>query len=125
MTDYISRADALAEIEKSMNNLHAFFGYGQEYTRRPDAEVCENLYLRIRKYVPAANVAPVKYGKWVVDERTYAGSGLSNYLCSACGGGICARSHLENTDRLYRYCPMCGARMGKKVCGKEEEHATN
>ena len=34
---------------------------------------------------PAADVAPVRHGRWIEDERTYPGPGLANNLCSVCG----------------------------------------
>lgn len=34
---------------------------------------------------PAADVAPVRHGRWIEDERTYPGPGLKNNLCSVCG----------------------------------------
>lgn len=61
--------------------------------------------------VPAADVAPVRHGRWIEDERTYPGSGLKNNLCSACGEVAGAWKEGLEPGRKWAYCPNCGARM--------------
>ena len=56
---------------------------------------------------PAADVAPVRHGRWVHDENYE--SWVDKYICSAC-------NHHALTDGDYRhtlsnYCPNCGAKM--------------
>lgn len=55
--------------------------------------------------IPAADVAPVRHGRWIWE---LADNGWANHICSECG-------YTKNTDihvRLgYDYCPNCGAKM--------------
>lgn len=78
MAEYIERKVALAAIRERC---------------APCGEGIEAL-----KSVPAADVAPVRYGEWIEDDYAYN-------RCSACGW--------EWDDREYvtPYCPNCGARM--------------
>ena len=60
---------------------------------------------------PTVDVAPAAHGWWIEDERTYPGAGLSNNLCSVCGGiGGAWKKGLE-PERKWRFCPNCGAKM--------------
>lgn len=62
-------------------------------------------------YLSDADVAPVVHGRWIEDERTYPGAGLSNNLCSVCGGvGGTWKKGLE-PERKWHFCPNCGAKM--------------
>ena len=67
--------------------------------------------------IPAADVAPVRHGRWIEDERTYPGPGLKNNLCSVCGEIAGSWKEGLEPGRKWAYCPNCGARMGK-----EDEH---
>ena len=69
---------------------------------------------------PSADVAPVRHGRWIEDERTYPGPGLKNNLCSACGEVAGAWKEGLEPGRKWAYCPNCGARMDK-----EDEHETD
>ena len=48
--------------------------------------------------IPAADVAPVRHGRWV-----YPIGMAWNYVCSECGKSIGVIKH--------KYCPNCGAKM--------------
>ena len=52
--------------------------------------------------VPAADVAPVRHGRWVEQEKYTFGV---MYDCSICGDRILDNGHSWN------YCPNCGAKM--------------
>ena len=64
---------------------------------------------------PAADVAPVRHGRWIEDERTYPGPGLKNNLCSVCGEIAGSWKEGLEPGRKWAYCPNCGARMDKEV----------
>lgn len=68
--------------------------------------------------MPSADVAPVRHGRWIEDERTYPGPGLANNLCSVCGEIAGAWKEGLAPERKWAYCPACGALMD----GKEDEH---
>lgn len=53
--------------------------------------------------IPAADVAPVRHGKW--EERQSPNWPTEDY-CSECGW----TKHIED-GRYYHYCPHCGAKM--------------
>ena len=57
-----------------------------------------------KKYmsIPAADVEPIRHGRWI-DENP--ASPLDPRMrCSVC-------EHVEVPMRMWRFCPMCGARM--------------
>lgn len=64
----------------------------------------ECFYKRVMYSIPAADVQPVKHGRWELGKGGNDFIGYPVYNCSVCG--YC------NED-LYRflYCPNCGARM--------------
>ena len=80
---YIKREDALKSICE----------YCSEKGMCADANVHCAEYADI-KSVPAADVAPVRHGKWE--------DGYSVVFCSVCG---------EQSEWRTPYCPMCGAKM--------------
>ena len=85
MDEYISRRELLAR-------------YDAEHEGTPGRA------RELIKQAPAADVAPVRHGRW-----KNGGNGLYD-TCSACGKEIYLAIPMN-------YCPECGARMGK-----EDEH---
>lgn len=65
--------------------------------------------------IPAADVAPVRYGCWIADrEDVEWGNYLIRYRCSECK----ERPHFDKDKYkfiLSSYCPNCGARMVKEI----------
>ena len=59
---------------------------------------------RLRKDIPAADVQPVKHGRWVS-----IGHKLSR-ICSVCD---CDEPYkfADDDANVYKYCPNCGAKM--------------
>lgn len=55
---------------------------------------------------PAADVAPVRHGRWIRIDYEPIGH---DYICSVCGG---------KNDRATHYCPDCGARMDRDGDGE-------
>lgn len=55
--------------------------------------------------MPAADVAPVRRGRWRADH--------GSCVCSECGGAAIGREedHGGFDNLLTRYCPNCGAKM--------------
>lgn len=79
----------------------------RETVRR--AHIKASLTTRLIDAQPAADVAPVRHGRWNDINPTVLNPGV-NWICrcSLCG---CPQDYKHN------YCPNCGARMGK-----EDEH---
>lgn len=51
---------------------------------------------------PAADVAPVRRGFWIISGVNPANNVIGNFKCS-----LCARTSPDDSD----YCPNCGAKM--------------
>lgn len=109
MTDYISREAAIAYIrEQSEECQKAFEELGGESGIYADAynDLADNFYS-----IPAADVAPVVHGKWIIG----TGDDEFDVKCHKCGwddifevAGIAAVKRISET---MHYCPNCGARM--------------
>ena len=59
--------------------------------------------------VESVDAVPVRHGRWREDT-----GGYGFWICSHCG----FVSEASAADLLYRYCPMCGAKMD----GKDGDH---
>lgn len=64
-----------------------------------DKEVEDDIVDMLER-LPAADVAPVVYGRWVHDPAS--SYRVNIWFCSACNG---------EATRKYNYCPSCGAKM--------------
>lgn len=62
----------------------------------------------ILKAIPAADVAPVRHGRW--EDSTDEWLGTDVYTCSKCRESYVL---VEGTpkENLWHYCPNCGAKM--------------
>ena len=63
--------------------------------------------------IPAADVAPVRYGRWtecVVSAPDYYGL-VFGWKCSECGYYFEDRSKHSKTPKFMKYCPNCGTKM--------------
>lgn len=59
--------------------------------------------------VESVDAVPVRYGRWKEDP-----SGYGFWICSACG----FVSEASAADMLYKFCPVCGAKMD----GEDGDH---
>ena len=98
MSDYISRAAAIAYIREQSEELQkAFEELGGESGIYADAynDLAEDFHS-----IPAADVVPVVHGRWNNDE---------DYMfCSKCG---MQWNYCDNDTQDFRYFPNCGAKM--------------
>ena len=71
-------------------------------------EGCGNVCRRAIERIPAADVAPVRHGRWIDlgDNYWERGCTSTRYKCSECG-----RRAGQKQAKLYHYCPNCGAKM--------------
>ena len=63
--------------------------------------------MRMIQDFPAANVAPVRYGRWVISRTDYGWNGAefpTHCKCDQCGREV----PYQDRDN---YCPNCGAKM--------------
>ena len=56
---------------------------------------------------PAADVVPVRHGRWIEPSRLYYGA--KQYECSLCYSDTFWKKH--SITEKYPYCPNCGCRM--------------
>lgn len=61
----------------------------------------------VRK-IPAADVAPVRHGRWDDSGRYRFENGDLAIRCTGCG---CSLHEDEFEKFVWNYCPVCGARM--------------
>ena len=59
------------------------------------------------RYMDAADVAPVRHGRWIETPRLYYGA--KQYECSLCYSDIFWKKH--SIYEKYPHCPNCGAKM--------------
>lgn len=101
MADYISRDDV----------KNALLNKGQHTTRYRLGETWELNFMEILEAldaIPAADVQPVKYGRWEYSEKEYGECAW--YFCSFCDEP--AEQLYNDEPLLSEFCPHCGARMG-------------
>lgn len=109
MDEYISRKAAIAYIrEQSEGCQKAFEEIGGESGIYADAynDLAEDFYS-----IPAADVAPVVYGRWVEGK------------CSNCGVDIPTDdAHDAIFENECRFCYYCGAKMDGKEVAHADDH---
>ena len=89
---YIERE---AAIKALMNDAPEQVSYSRE-----DAADCI-------RYMDAADVAPVRHGRWIEPSRLYYGA--KQYECSLCYSDTFWKKHSITVK--YTHCPNCGAKM--------------
>ena len=92
MTEYIKRESAIEAIMSDPPDAH----YPSWYIDRI-------------KTLSAADVAPVRHGRWEKSEDNYYS--LNLVKCSVCHEEWCFEIDDDVKDLNYNYCPNCGARM--------------
>lgn len=109
MDKYMKKSDVIAYIRKEAKEAQsAFEELGGE--SGIIAEAFEDLANELEDF-PAADVAPVRHGKW--ERIGTAGKNLPLYpCCSVCGIVSAAyRTQWEGLQGEWKFCPYCGARM--------------
>ena len=95
--EYIKRDSALTYIALSyaMTDLDT------------DRMTCHALFEMI-KSEPAADVAPVRHGRWIhKKDKDWMGGWKT--VCSVCESGLSDGGYIA--ARTFPYCPICGAKM--------------
>ena len=99
MSEYIERGAALALVKPDAP---------EDEKAAVTIATAKKLVRNIVWRTPAADVAPVVYGRWI---RPHWKN--SNYCCdcSECGGEAMHRDYRWHKNGIYPICPNCGARM--------------
>lgn len=87
MDEYIEREAAIAAIMSEPPDAHYPHWYADKI-----------------KAIPAADVAPVRHGRFVHDGPRFDGA-VDWWHCSSCGGLV------SGVETRFDYCPYCGAKM--------------
>ena len=95
MDEYIKREAVIEAIMSEPSDAH----YPQWYVDKI-------------KSIPAADVAPVRRGRWTIAEDDYYR--LILVKCSVCHDEWCFEERDDVFDLNYHYCPNCGAEMDKE-----------
>ncbi len=94
MTEYIER-ERLLSFERFDREVT-----GEEHT-------AEDILMMIQT-APAAKVAPVRHGRWIIfNDGTEDNPQNDHIRCSVCGQYWSEPKHRQ----VFRYCPNCGAKM--------------
>lgn len=102
MADYIEKwpvVNRLIDLENEFQQYKPFHGFEHAMYRK----LCE-AEIAIGK-TPDADVAPVRHGRWVLDEKRYV------IYCSECGEVSGYSLNLRDVREENHYCPNCGAKM--------------
>ena len=92
MAEYIERE----EIRRAYEKLTRSYVNGNPY-------IADWRFDEMIEKLPAADVAPVRHGRWMfVEQRFYHGGFVNLFRCSECKVA---------TDREHNFCPNCGAKM--------------
>ena len=92
MAEYIERETAIDVIMSEPTDAH----YPSWYADKIES-------------ISVADVAPVRYGRWV-DKPNPQWKAYDIRYCSVCGWSI-HKTKLRNSDLSWRFCPNCGAKM--------------
>lgn len=101
MDEYISREKVLEIVNEF--NLENRFDSWNDYSEMHD----------IISELEAADIQPVKHGRWISTEELYY-NGMTK--CSCCNEEYCIEYiwNLQGDLGAVNYCPNCGARMDLK-----------
>nr|DAJ18317.1 MAG TPA: zinc-ribbon domain protein [Myoviridae sp. ct5FH28] len=112
MSDYIERDLLLAEIKELKKSPWYNGGYGtyERNIRREAIDIIVDLCIRP---APAVDVQEIKYGKWIETQEPLGWCDVDCAECSVCHESwiIDEDSSIDDYERMWRYCPNCGAKM--------------
>ncbi|WP_283619431.1 hypothetical protein [Flavonifractor plautii] len=100
MKEYITKAKVIEAIEKAIAPEITTIGDYETigvFTRESIEQIVSNL--------PAADVAPVRHGRWV-NHFDYMMERSGFFVCDSCK---------KMSREKYDYCPNCGARMDEEA----------
>lgn len=99
MDEYIRREDAIKCIEGQCVDGKMWGNDESEGTLIEAYSAIDDLM-----EIPAADVAPVRHGRWIERKSFHAEGGISA-KCSAC------QKDVQYLGNPLNYCPNCGAKM--------------
>ena len=100
MDEYIKKADVLEYLSARRNQVLK----SPLSTLDAKFEVME-IFDFVDHRVESADVAPVRHGRWVLDEKRYV------VYCSECSEPVSYYPNIRDVREENHYCPNCGCRM--------------
>ena len=102
MVNYVDFRNVLYTIEEHKKVADGCLCYTKEIS-----DMIHNQLIEAVKIIPAADVVPVRHGRWIRHTDTRFGSKLNDCIeCNCCGIWFSSENQIRRT-----YCPNCGARM--------------
>ena len=104
MDEYIDRETLKERFKKRIKwlekDVHDQYSFGLFHGCEYDANLIND--------PPAADVAPVRHGRWICIRKGY-----EEYECSVCHGmdSNCSDYYADHFVTEQEYCPFCGAKM--------------
>ena len=106
MAEYIDKSalyEKIAQLEERARNRYLETPSSSPFCSRYMTQLNERtVFKHLIADFPADDVAPVRHGRWIEQEKYSFGV---MYDCSICGNRILDNGHSWN------YCPNCGCRM--------------
>ena len=75
------------------------------YYDTPDIDLSGEKFEAAILKIQTADVAPVRHGRWVLDEKRYV------VYCSECSEPVSYYPNIRDVREENHYCPNCGSRM--------------
>ena len=75
------------------------------YYDTPDIYLSDETFEAAILKIQAADVAPVRHGRWILDEKRYV------IYCSECSAPVSYYPNIKDVRDENHYCPNCGAKM--------------
>ena len=101
MDEYIERETAIADLEL----------YEKTVCKSEYALAIAGCRSHIRA-IPAADVVPVRHGRWIETTQPMGWDDVTCAECSECGEDfVLDEWGMEDMKNLMHYCPNCGAKM--------------
>ena len=94
---YIEREASMKKLKISLDNDKHFTSEASRIHQQEHRHL-----IHLIEKLPAADVAPIKHGKWVPNSVMIRTLYAENHHCSIC---------LKNSILTSKYCPNCGAKM--------------
>ena len=103
MAEYIEREALMIALCKEI------IGDGDYYNGKDDMQ--DQIRDMVSQF-PAADVAPVRHGRWLHTEEPLGWKDVDCMECSACHDSwIIGEDYCFDDMPLWNYCPSCGAKM--------------
>ena len=97
----------LVELDAALDGVANILDY--EIAKGHSGSISRKGVVDMLTTLPTVDAVPVVHGWWKEDP-----SGYGFWICSACG----FVSEASAADMLYKFCPVCGAKMD----GKDGDH---